>query len=76
MTGTYIFREPNTGLVVCHVYCPKSLSHASRLLSSQQLTAMCLSTMTRELISVGLSATQRLTPEGSPVTVFSDNKPH
>lgn len=30
----------------------------------------------QELISVGLSATQRLTPEGSPVTVFSDNKPH
>ena len=54
----------------------KDLSHTGRRWLSQQLTLMCLLKMTRVLISGGLSATQRLTPEGSPVTVFSDNKPH
>lgn len=69
---------------------PKALSHADRLLPSQQLTAMCLLKMTREHISGWLSVMPKgsyaggagilsLTPEnslmcGSPVKGFSGNK--
>ena len=70
----------------------KDLSHTGRRWLSQQLTLMCLSRMIRECISVGLSATRKVSdagaagilnpvPEsslmrGSPVKGFSDNKRH
>ena len=53
MTGAFTFREQQICRVVHHVYCPKALSHANRLLPSKQLTAMCLLKMTGNIFPAG-----------------------
>ncbi len=50
----------------------KDLSHTGRRLLSQPLTAMCLSRMTRECISVGLSATRKVSDADAAGTLEAD----
>ena len=83
MTGAFTFREQQICRVVHHVYCPKALSHANRLLPKTAYRNVFteddpehipgwLSVMLK-VSCAGDAGTQILS---SPVKGFSDNKRH